>query len=279
MNAIQNTPSRYVQPDISFIMPCYNEEESVGYSVPRLAVAFEKAGHRLQLIAVDNGSTDRTGEVIKKLASSYPNIVPHTVAKNEGYGNGVLSAIQLCTAPWIGIIPADGQVDAADVVQLYEAVLTTNGNVLAKARRRFRMDGSLRKVVSVTYNLLVLLLWPRLGSIDVNGSPKILTREALAAMQLESKEWFLDPEIMIKAHYMGIRVMEFNVFARMRGNGLSHVRASACWEFFWKLISYRFSSKLSSWRKKSIDPGIEAGNPANPYLERTAGGREVKASG
>lgn len=256
-------------PDISFIMPCYNEEEIVGYTIPKLIIAFEKSGHRLELVAVDNGSVDRTGEIIKKLAAKYDSIVYHRVEKNEGYGNGVLSGIDLCAAPWIGIIPADGQVDPADVVQLYEAVLTSSGNVIAKVRRRFRMDGLLRKIISVSYNLLVWILWPRLGSIDVNGTPKILRREALIAMRLESKGWFLDPEIMIKAYYMGIRVMEFNVFSRMRGNGLSHVRPSACWDFMRKLLTYRFSPKLGQWREHFVSE-MEHKRQTNPFLEPTA---------
>jgi glycosyltransferase involved in cell wall biosynthesis len=230
-------------------MPCYNEEAVIGYTIPQLVSAFEKAGHRLELVAVDNGSSDRTGEVISALAAKYVSLIPCRVEKNQGYGYGVLSGIALCTAPWVGIIPADGQVDAEDVVRLYEAVTAADGRVLGKVRRRFRMDGLQRKVISIAYNLFVRALWPALRSIDINGSPKILPRDILKEMRLESKEWFLDPEIMIKAHYMGVRVLEFNVFARMRGSGLSHVRMGTCWDFFWKLLYYRFSAELSRWRR------------------------------
>lgn len=231
------------RPDISFVMPCYNEEEIIGYTIPRLTGAFDKAGYRLELIAVDNGSTDRTGEIIRDLASKNAAIVPYRVEKNQGYGNGVLSGIPLCSAPWVGIIPADGQVDAEDVVRLYDALVVTNGRVVGKVRRRFRMDGLRRKVVSIIYNLLVLVLWPRLGSLDVNGLPKILPRDAILAMQLKSKGWLLDPEIMIKAYYMGLRVVEFNAFARMRGSGVSHVRAATVWEFLKSLVLFRFSKE------------------------------------
>ena len=227
--------------ELSLIMPCYNEQGAVRYTIPGLVKAFREAGHRLELVAVDNGSTDSTGAIIKELAENDPWIVPHRVEVNEGYGNGVLKAISRCKAPWVGIIPADGQVDPQDVVRLYEAASSTNGKVLAKVRRRFRMDGLARKIVSTSYNLFVRLLWPRLASIDVNGSPKIIRREYLAAMDLKSKEWFLDPEMMVKAHYLGLKVLELNVFARMRGNGLSHVRSSACWEFFCNLLIFRFS--------------------------------------
>jgi len=268
MNRKTTHPSDKAQPEISFVVPCYNEEAIVGYTVTRLLNAFHRAGYRLELVVVDNGSSDRTGEIIKDLASKNSSVVHLRVEKNEGYGHGVLSGIALCTAPWIGIIPADGQVDAEDVVRLYEAVVASNGHVLAKVRRRFRMDGTWRKVVSAGYNLFVRLLWPRLGSIDINGLPKIIPRDSLAAMRLKSKGWLLDPEIMIKANYMGLRVMEFNVFGRLRGNGLSHVRVGTCWEFFRNLLIFRFSPEMSQW-KHDVKQGF-TGSTASDILAKIA---------
>jgi len=248
-----------VTPHVSFIMPCYNEEEIVGYTIPKLVQAFAAAGLRLELVAVDNGSTDRTGELLARLAAEHQGIKHTRVAVNEGYGNGVLHGIPLCTGPWIGIIPADGQVDAEDVVRLYEAAAATGGRVVAKVRRRFRMDGVRRKLVSTAYNLFVRLLWPGLRSIDVNGSPKLLPADVLHAMRLASRDWLLDPEIMIKAHYMGLRVLEFNVFARMRSAGLSHVRASTCSEFFRELLVARFTSR---WHVERSALAAALGAPA-----------------
>jgi glycosyltransferase involved in cell wall biosynthesis len=236
-------------PDVSFVMPCYNEEGLVRYTVTRLFAAFERAGYHLELVAVDNGSRDRTGQILRDLAAQGLNVVPHRVDANEGYGNGILAGLPLCAARWVGIIPADGQVDAEDVVRLFDALQGADRPMLGKVRRRFRMDGWQRKVVSISYNLMVRLLWPRLESIDVNGSPKILPREALDVMNLESRQWFLDPEIMVKAHYMGLRVLELNVFARMRGAGVSHVRAATCWEFFRKLVAMRLSTCSGRWRR------------------------------
>lgn len=239
------------EPELSFVMPCYNEQESIPFTIPPFCEAFARAGVRLELVACDNGSKDRTGEILRALERQGLPIVVHRVEVNEGYGNGVLRAFESCRAPWIGMIPCDGQVDPEDVVKLFQAVRYTDGKVIGKVRRRFRMDGPLRKVVSVLYNALVFVLWPGLGSIDVNGSPKIVHREVLRRLQLESKRWFLDPELMIKAHYLGVRTLEMNVFARMRGHGLSHVRASTCIEFFSNLISYRFGGALSKWRKSA----------------------------
>lgn len=244
-----STPARANVPELSLIMLCYNEQEVIPYTIPQLVAAFEKSGHALELIACDNGSSDRSGEIIRDFAAQGMPVVYHRVEPNEGYGNGVLKSIGVCRAPWIGIIPADGQVDAEDVARLFDAVVHTDGKVIGKVRRRFRMDGPLRKLVSIAYNSLVFCLWPTLGSIDVNGSPKIVHRDVLRRLDLQSKRWFLDPELMVKSHYLGVRVLEMNVFARMRGNGLSHVRASTAWEFFTKLIAFRFGRTLARWRK------------------------------
>lgn len=233
-------------PELSLIMPCYNEQDAIGYTIPRLLGAFDKAGYTIQLIAVDNGSRDRTGEMIRRLAAKDSRIVHVRVEHNRGYGLGVLKGIKYCTAPWVGTIAADGQVDAEDVVRLYEAVIATNGDVLAKVRRRFRMDGLTRKVVSISYNAFVRMLWPGLQSIDINGNPRILPRKALLAMHLRSTNWLIDPEMMVKAHYIGLRILELNVFARMRSAGLSHVTATTCWEFFCMLLRYRFTS---TWKQ------------------------------
>ena len=74
--------------DLSIVMPAYNEEEGVGVTVTHLFQAFTKAGIRLELVAVDNGSADRTGEVLRALQPTWPGLVIHRVHPNEGYGNG-----------------------------------------------------------------------------------------------------------------------------------------------------------------------------------------------
>jgi hypothetical protein len=102
------------------------------------------------------------------------------------------------------------------------------------------MDGFTRKVVSVAYNALANLAYGGLGSIDINGTPKIFPRAYLARMRLESRDWFLDPEIMIKAKRLGLDVFEMNVLAHMREGGTSNVRMGTCWEFVKNLVRWRF---------------------------------------
>ena len=236
-------------PRLSLVMPCYNEEAIVAQTVRRLLQEFERAEIPVEIITVDNGSRDDTLGILHGLAERYPGaVVVIRVLENIGYGNGVLNGLPHCKAPWVGIIPADGQVDAYDVVRLFEDTLATGEPVLAKARRRFRMDGLNRKLVSICYNIFFRALFPRIASLDINGLPKIMPRDVIERLQLTSRQWLLDPEIMIRAHLLGVRVLEYNVFARMRGSGLSHVRASTAWEFVKGVLRLRFSPELRQWQ-------------------------------
>lgn len=225
-------------PDLSLAMPAYNEEDVLYDTASRLFRRFEEAQIDLELVIVDNGSTDRTGEVIDKLVAEGRRVTKVVVEKNIGYGFGVLEGLRHCSAPWIGSIPADGQVDESDVVRLFQ-VGAKQGDRILKVRRRFRMDGLRRKVVSIIYNVLINLLFGPLGSIDINGVPKIFPATVYRRMRLSSTDWFLDPELMIKARRMKIPVTEMNVLAQAREGGTSSVGTSTITEFLKNLLHAR----------------------------------------
>jgi glycosyltransferase involved in cell wall biosynthesis len=248
--------------DLSLVMPCYNEERVVAYTIRRLVQAFDREGHRLELVAVDNGSTDRTGEIIRSMSARDDRVVHVRVEENRGYGYGVLEGMKRCSGPWVGHIPADGQVDAEDVVRLFEAALISGEEVIAKVRRRFRMDGMSRRMVTFTYNTIIRAFWPGLKSFDVNAVPKILPRTLLAQLRLESWGWALDPEMMIKAHYLGVPVLEYNIMARQRAGGQSHVRAGTATELLRSLIGFRFSAGMKEWRRSYESESMPSRIPA-----------------
>ena len=135
--------------DLSLAVPCYNERDSIRNTATRLAEAFRQKGIGLQLVLVDNGSTDETSAVIDALIAEGLPIVKRQVVRNQGYGYGVLVGLEECRGRFVGFICADGQVDAPDVVRLYEVAASAKSPRLAKVRRRFRMDGLKRKLVSM----------------------------------------------------------------------------------------------------------------------------------
>lgn len=230
-------------PDLSLVVPCYNEADVIRDTATQLVKVFRDQKIDLELILVDNGSRDATGEIIDRMIAEGMPIIKQAVAVNQGYGNGVLHGLRICRGRWVGFICADGQVEAHDVFRVYEVAAGAPAPSLVKVRRRFRMDGLTRKIVSTIYNMTTAILFRRLGSIDINGNPKVLPREYLERMNLQARDWFLDAEIMIKAKRLGLPVYEMNVISQMRRGGKSNVTRSTIKEFIFNLLRYRFGGR------------------------------------
>ena len=255
-------------PRLSLIVPCYNEEGCLRQTASELAEAFMARGIPLQLVLVDNGSRDRTSEVIDELIARHLPITKAIVPVNRGYGRGILEGLKVATAPLVGFVCADGQVGASSAVEAYCLACAADGPTLTKVRRRIRQDSWKRKLISVAYNLGMQVVFGWLASLDLNGNPKILPREYVEAMLLESNDWFLDAEIMIKSKHLGLRVIEFDVAGQLRRAGKSKVRLTTCLEFMKNVWRFRFGSELRAW-KGSVQSGEIA---VHAYSPTAAGG-------
>ena len=236
--------------DVSLVMPCYNEEVAIKTTATELINCFTGDGTAVELILVDNGSIDRTGEIIDELiAKGYP-IKKIKLDKNQGYGGGILEGLKACGAPVVGYLCADGQVSAEDTLMAYRLIKGRENRTITKVRRRFRRDSWKRKIVSIIYNGLMQGLFGWLGAIDINGSPKIFSRDTLEKMELNSKDWFLDPEIILKAKYLGLRVIEVDVEGHARKGGASNVNIGTCLEFGKNILKCRFGFLMKNWKQK-----------------------------
>ncbi|MBK8979802.1 MAG: glycosyltransferase [Planctomycetes bacterium] len=272
---MNSTPPDRAGPQLSLAIPCYNEQDSIGETAPALARAFREAGIELELILVDNGSTDRTGEILDELIRT--GLPAHKVAipVNRGYSAGIVRGLEACTAPIIGFVHADGQVSPEDTVMVYRLLENREERVLAKVRRRFRRDSWRRKIVSIAYNGLMQVLFGWLGAIDINGSPKMFSKRNFERMQLDSQDWFLDPEIVLKAKWLGLRTIEIDVEGRSRHGGTSHVRAGTVLEFVRNILRYRFGSRLRRWHRSLRSAEASGGScevSATPATGRRAAG-------
>lgn len=251
---------------LSLVLPCFNEEACLEATVPPLAEAFRAAGIAVELVLVDNGSTDGTAAVIERLATRGLPIIAARVPHNRGQGLGIRTGLALGSGPWVGYVCADGQVEPADVVRIYQAAAAAGGPVLAKARRCNRRDGLQRRIVSAVYNGLMRALFPGLPSRDVNGNPKILPRAVAEQMELGTSDWFLEAEIMLKARHLRLRVIEVAVEGKAREGGRSHVRGSTVLEFLANIATWRVGGPWAQWRRRT-----------EPLADRRSGTRSVTA--
>jgi glycosyltransferase involved in cell wall biosynthesis len=230
-------------PDLSLVIPCYNEADSIANTATRLMEEFSLYKVDFELILVDNGSSDGTGAAIDEMIAQGWPVRRVNVEVNQGYGHGVLAGLRASRGRWVGFSCADEQVEAHDVYKLYRLAANSSTPKLFKVRRRFRLEGPLRRFVSSSYNLLASVLFGGLRTSDLNANPKLMPREYCEAMRLSSKDWFLDAEVMIKARLLGLPVFELNVFSLMRAEGASNVTPHTCLEFLSNLWVHRFGSK------------------------------------
>jgi glycosyltransferase involved in cell wall biosynthesis len=225
------------EPELSIAVPLYNEERNVDKVAIGLARAFDEAGIDYELLLVDNGSSDGTGPRVDELARANPRLRPLHLSPNRGYGGGIRAGLAAARGRCLGYTWGDDQVRPADHVRVYRQ-LAADGADLAKACRVERHDGFRRLVITRAYNTL----FPWFFGVpcgDINGCPKILRREAFARLRIESEDWFIDPEIMIQAHRLGLRVASVPVVFHPREQGRSNVNWRTVIEFLRNMALYR----------------------------------------
>jgi len=255
-------------PQLSVVIPCYNEEEDLPLSMPPLFEALRRLGLRHEIVLVNNGSRDRTPELIDAFAATEP-VRRVDVAVNEGYGLGVITGLRAARGELVCQMWADAQVSAEDVAETIAIARATRPGTLVKVRRVDRDDGLLRKVISFTWNNVFERAFHG-GGVDVNGCPKIYHRGDLALLDLECKDSFLDAEAIIKARMLKMRIIEVPVHFYARRGGASKIKLIGYTASFLENVArYRFGDRLAAWRSQ-IDAARAVATPTAATLESVA---------
>jgi len=224
-------------PDTAFsiVMPCYNEEASLPDSVPPLAEILDRQGLSCEIVLVNNGSADGTAAVIDGFIERGLPVTRVDVARNEGYGAGIIAGLNAARGRHLGFMCADGQVAPEDVARVLWAARRAGPGALVKVRRVSRGDGIFRWIQSRAFNLLCLLLFRSLTT-DINATPKMMERKAWERMELGSRDWFIDAEVVFKAKKLGMNFVEVPVVFMPRQAGRSWVNLGTTFEFARNLL-------------------------------------------
>jgi len=234
--------------DFSIVIPLYNEEECAQQSIQGILQALEgSCPGRYELILVINGSTDRTGEICDGFARRLPQIKTLRSLQNLGYGGGILRGLAHSQGTYCGFMCGDGQVAPETLIRVIDE-LTPNGPDLVKTTRIHRGDGTARRLQSSIYNWLFRLLFG-IQSSDINAMPKMMRRDLVPQLALEAADWFIDAEIMIKAHYAGLQVKEIPIEYLKRIGGTSAVGVSTVFEFLRNALHLLVSGKIRQWKQ------------------------------
>lgn len=202
---------------LSIVVPLFNEGENLSALVEAIWKVLDDDPSFLELVLVDDGSTDRTAEIARLLAEEEPRIKLVQHARNRGLGAAIRTGLNAAQGEFILYSDADLPFDFALVPQL--RVLAQAKDVVIGCRKN-RGEGGRRWLLSKGYNFLSrLLLGQKIR--DVNFACKLLPRRAIAKMKLQAEGSFIDLEMLLECRRLGYTIAEVPVTYHPRIRGQS----------------------------------------------------------
>ncbi len=192
---------------LSIFLPCYNEEgnvERVARNALRVAATLSDD---FEVIIVDDGSRDRTGEIADRLAAELPHLRAVHNQPNQGYGGALQAGFRAATRDWVFFTDGDGQFDIAELTRLLPLLRTHD---LVAGYRLRRQDPWFRRFNGWCWTQLVNLLFG-LRMRDIDCAFKIMPRALFDELTLESRGALISTELLAKARNRGLSIAQIGV--------------------------------------------------------------------
>jgi glycosyltransferase involved in cell wall biosynthesis len=196
---------------LSFFFPAHNEEANLEAFIAEALETLPTLADVFEIIAVDDGSTDRTASLADVLAAAHPDlvrVVHHPV--NQGYGAALRSGFGAARYEMIAFTDGDRQFRIADIGRLTARLAAADKPDVVVGFRIRRADPPLRIVYARAYRLANRMFFG-LQVTDVDCACKLFRREALEGLAVESGGAFFSAELLIKLRAAGRTVVEVGV--------------------------------------------------------------------
>lgn len=213
-------------PELSALMPAYNEEEVLDSSISEAVAALEELSDRWELVIVDDGSTDATPEILKEWSQRDARVRAVTQPENGGYSRALIDGFSACRYEAIFYTDADAQFDLGHIADLYPDLRRVD---MVTGFRVGRQDRPIRHVTSAVYNWLQSSLLG-LRVKDVNCAFKLFRRSFFDRVELCSKGFLIDAELYARAQSAGLSWSQVGVPHRPRLSGSTTVSVSTVFE-------------------------------------------------
>jgi glycosyltransferase involved in cell wall biosynthesis len=203
---------------VSAFFPCHNDAETIRGLVLRVQQSLCRLTDDYEIIVVDDGSTDTSLEVLRRLRAEVPQlrIVEHE--RNSGYGAALVSGFSAATRDYVFYTDGDGQYDPAEI-ELLAAEMKPGVDVV-NGYKRSREDAWYRKLVGGIYQSSARIMFS-LPIRDVDCDFRLLRREALRDIELESSDGAICVEMVRKLSDSGQVMTEVPVTHFPRAYGSS----------------------------------------------------------
>jgi glycosyltransferase involved in cell wall biosynthesis len=235
---------------ISVFLLAHNEEDNIARVVEGFTAELPKLTRDYEIIVVNDGSSDRTGQIAEGIAAidGHVRVVHHPY--NRGYGAAVISGISAATKPYVLLSDGDGQFDPADCALLAAKVRDYD---VVVGRRVHRADPVIRRFNGKAWSILMRVLFG-IRITDLDCGFKLFQRNALATLELQAQGAMITTELIAKLAGRGARITEVDVHHLPRlageqsGNSLGViVRAfKELFGLYWQLRSRRRRVSRSS---------------------------------
>ncbi len=189
-------------------MPAYNEEANIAVVVKEATKAAESVAEDYEIIVVNDGSQDRTAEIVKTLARANQRIKLLSHSQNLGYGASVKTGLAAARKEWIFFTDSDRQFHFDELPQF---VAASNSADLIIGYRKKRMDPFHRifiaQVLLKVWDFVLFGLTVR----DVDCAYKLFHRRVRDALKLETQSAITVSEFLIKAKVAGFTIKQLPV--------------------------------------------------------------------
>ena len=200
---------------ISVFFPCYNEQENVARTVEKALEVMEKLNVDFEIIIVDDGSSDGTGQIADEIAGRDKRIKVVHHHHNLGYGAALQSGFKTATKELVFYTDGDGQFDINEMPPLLSLMEQYD---IVSCYRLNRRDPIIRKMNGWCWTRLICLLFG-LRIRDIDCAFKLYKREIFDKIELSSTGALIDAEILARAVRKDYRIIQKGVHHYPRTSG------------------------------------------------------------
>lgn len=202
---------------LSIFFPVYNERDNLEAMVASCVDVFPRLTPDPELILVDDGSSDGSGETSDRLAKNIPymRVIHHSV--NQGYGAALQSGFRASTKPFVFYTDGDRQFDVADLEDILPEILKFD---VVSCYRLHRQDAWFRIVNAWIFNAAVNMIFG-LNLRDPDCAYKIYKREVLNTLSMSARGALIDVEMLLEAKRKGFKIYQTGVKHYPRSSGRS----------------------------------------------------------